>query len=328
MTQAVSSIAMPNATTYRATLESVVRFDNSARGRLRLTDRDRAQLLQRLTTNDIVGLTPGEGARSVLINSHARILDLLTVYALPEHLLVTCNPGQGGALMRFLQSRVFFQDKVGIEDLSSTTIQIDLYGPQVAALLAQATSVDPQEWPLHHIQAAAIGTAQVWLARTLPIGGAGFSVFAQRADAEEVQQAIAAAEPLDENTYDVLRIEQGYPAPRHELSTEYIPLETGLTDAVSFTKGCYVGQEIIARMESRNRLAKRLMGLRLDQIVAPGSGLHHEDKEVGTVTSAAHSPRYGSIGLAYIRAAAAVPGTRLRTADGNSAEVIELPLAQ
>lgn len=327
MNQAVSAIIMADATTYRAALDGVVRYDTSNRGRVRLTDRDRAELLQRLTTNDIVRLTPGQGARTALINSHARILDLLTVYALPEHLMVTTSPGRGGSLVRYLQGRIFFQDKVAVEDLSESTLQIDLYGPQAAALIRETTSVDPGDWPLHHIQAAGIDAAQVWIARTLPIGGDGFSVFAQRADAESVQQAFAAAQPLDDSTFDVLRIEQGYAAPQRELSTEYIPLETGLSDAVSFTKGCYVGQEIIARMDSRNRLAKRLMGLRFEQPVAAGTALRHEEKEVGTLTSAAHSPRYGAIGLAYIRTAQAEPGTRLQAADGIGVEVIELPFA-
>jgi aminomethyltransferase len=325
MTQTVSQVAAATPELYRAALDAVVRLDESARGRLRLTDVGRADLLHRLTTNDIVKLKPGEGARTALINHNARILDLLTVYALPEHLLVTNNPGQGGALTRFLQSKIFFNDKVAVEDLTDTTIQIQLYGPQSAALIRAVTSVDPADWPLHHIQVAAIGAAQVWVARTLPLGGDGFVILAQRDDAEAIEQALASAPQLDEATLDVLRIEQGYPMARRELSTEYIPLETGLSDAVSFTKGCYVGQEIIARMESRNRLAKRLMGLRLSQPVAPGGKLSYEGKEAGDLTSVAESPRFGLIGLAYVRTAAAAPGTRVEVGAGVSAEVVELP---
>jgi tRNA-modifying protein YgfZ len=324
MTQAVSSMSAADPISYRAALESVVRFDTSNYGRVRLRDRNRAELLQRLTTNDLVRLTPGQGARSVLINSHARILDLLTVYALPEHLLVVTSPGQGGTLTRYLQGRIFFQDKVVVEDLSADTIQLDLYGPQAAALIREATSVDPGDWSLHHIQAASIDSAQVWIARTLPIGGDGFSVFAQHSDAAIVERAFASAQPLAAATLDVLRIEQGYPAPRHELSTEYIPLETGLSDAVSFSKGCYVGQEIIARMDSRNRLAKRLMGLRLEQPVANGSVLLHEQKDAGLITSIAQSPRFGPIGLGYVRSAFAEPGTRLQV-DSVGVELVELP---
>jgi aminomethyltransferase len=192
------SIAQPEP--YQAALQAVVQFDDSARGRVRLTNRDRAELLQRLTTNDIVGLAPGMGARTVLVNHHARILDLLTVYVLPEHLLVTTNPGQGGAFTRFLQGKIFFNDQVAVENLTDATIQLQLYGPQSAALIQEVTSVDPQDWPVHHVQAAAIGDAQVWIARTLPIGGDGFVIVALRADAETVQQAFAAAQPIDSET--------------------------------------------------------------------------------------------------------------------------------
>lgn len=325
MTQTVPQVATANPELYHAALNGVVRLDDSTRGRVRLTGNDRASLLHRLTTNDINALKPGQGTRTVLINHNARILDLLTVYALPEHLLVTNNPGQGATLTRFLQSKIFFNDKVVAEDLSTETIQIQLYGPQSAALLQQATSVDPTDWPLHHVQVAAVGAAQVWLARTLPLGGDGFVILAQRDDAEIVQQSLAAAPVIDGETLDVLRIEQGYPVARRELSTEYIPLETGLTDAVSFTKGCYVGQEIIARMESRNRLAKRLMGLRLSQSLPPGGKLRYEGKEAGDLTSVAESPQLGPIGLAYVRTAAATPGTQIEVGDGVQAEVVELP---
>lgn len=325
MTQATAQITPADTTLYQTALNQVVRYDERARGRVRLTGQDRASLLQRLTTNDIVKLKPGEGARTVLINHNARILDVLTVYALPEHLLITTNPGSGPALSRFLQSKIFFNDKVAVQDLTSATIQINLYGPQAAKRIEQIVSVDASSWPVHHIQAASIGASQVWIARTLPIGGDGFAILAQHEDESVIQQSLADVPPLDAATFEVLRIEQGYGGHQHEYSTEYIPLETGLTDAVSFTKGCYVGQEIIARMESRNRLAKRLMGLRLAQPVAAGGKLQFNGKEAGDLTSTAISPRFGSIGLAYVRSVAAVPGTIVQVGDGIDAEVVELP---
>ena len=255
MTQSIPQIASANPDIYRAALEAVVRVDDTSSRRVRLTGPDRAALLQRLTTNDVVKLKPGEGARTVLVNHHARILDVLTVYALPEHLLIVTQPGSGGQLGRFLQGKIFFNDKVQVEDVSSGTAQLQLYGQEVAPLIAKLTSLDVQSWPAHHIQAATIGNAQVWIARTLPLGGAGFVVFAQNEDRDSVEAAFATVPLLDPATFEVLRVEHGYGAPRREHSTGYIPLETGLADAVSFSKGCYVGQEIIARMESRNRLA-------------------------------------------------------------------------
>ncbi len=328
MTQTVTPVPAIDTVLYQAALQQVVRVDEHARGRVRLVGEDRANLLQRLTTNDMVKLTPGDGSRTVLVNHHARILDVLTVYALPEHLLVTTNPGSGPAFSRFLQSKIFFNDKVTVQDLTAATMQVHLYGPEAAARVEQITSIDPRAWPLHHIQAASIAGIQVWLVRTLPIGGDGFAILGQREDEAIIQDALVSVPALDDATWELLRIEHGYGAHQREHSTEYIPLETGLTDAVSFTKGCYVGQEIIARMESRNRLAKRLMGLRLSQPVASGAKLLHKGKEAGDFTSSAVSPRFGAIGLAYVRTAAAVPGTILQVGDGIDAEVVELPFCE
>jgi aminomethyltransferase len=154
----------------------------------------------------------------------------------------------------------------------------------------------------------------------------------------------AGAVPLDASTLDVLRVERGYGTFGRELSQEYIPLETGLLDAVSFTKGCYVGQEIIARMESRGRLAKVLRGLRLTtddrrpttdddlpvvgrqwSVVVPAK-LEVDGKEAGDLTSVVVSPRFGPIGLAYVRSAYAAPGGSVGIAGANvRGEVIELP---
>jgi folate-binding protein YgfZ len=123
-------------------------------------------------------------------------------------------------------------------------------------------------------------------------------------------------------------VEAGHGAFGRELSEEYIPLETGLWDAISFNKGCYVGQEIIARMESRGRLAKQLCGLRLPEGLPDGLALPAKldaaGKEAGDLTSVVESPRHGLIGLAYVRSAHAEPGGRLAVG-GADAEVAELP---
>ncbi len=310
---------------YQAVQAGVACYDASANGRLRLTERDRAELLHRLSTNDIRRLNPGDGTRTVLVNHNARIIDLLTVYALPEHLLVTTSPGQGAAVLRLIRKNIFFGDRVAVEDLSAATVEYHLYGPQAAAFVAGISAVDPSDWPLHHIQGLTVSGVQAWLARTLPLGGQGFAIYARGDDAEAVRAALEPAVPLSEATGELLRVEQGYPAFGRELSLEYIPLETRLSDAISFTKGCYVGQEIIARMESRNRLAKQLMGLRLSRLVQAGGKLRREGKEAGDLTSVVDSPRFGPIALAYVRTAAAEPGTVVEVAEGVTGEVVELP---
>ncbi len=313
---------------YQAAYTDTVQDGNASLGRVWLRGSDRAALLQRLTTNDIVSLRPGNGARTVLTNTHARILDLITVYALPDALLLTTGVGQGATLARFLQNKIFFGDKVTVEDATHALAHIALYGPRAAAVAEQITGVNVRDWPLHHIEAAQVGGVAVWLVRMLPLAGDGVGIIVGRDDLPVVQTALAGVVPLDEATHDVLRVEAGYGAPKREWSTEYIPLEANLGDAISFTKGCYTGQEIIARMDSRNRLAKRLMGLRFEQDVEAGMALLVDGKDAGMVTSTAHSPRFGAIGLGYVRTAFATAGTRITLAPGSSTKVVELPFTQ
>ncbi|GAB4439966.1 MAG: glycine cleavage T C-terminal barrel domain-containing protein [Chloroflexi bacterium OHK40] len=334
MTETSVVVALPRAyaDAYAAALEGVALYDNRARGRVWMRDRDRAALLHRLSTNHIERLKPGEGAQTVLTTPIGRIIDLLAVYALDDALLLVTSPGRGPAIFNLLRKNIFFNDKVRPEDASSTLGQLTLYGPEAPAALG-ALGIPGAALPPWGIAEASWGGARILVARSEPIGGEGLSLIAPPEALTELGAALVAggARHLDEATYEVLRVEQGYGAYGRELSQEYIPLETGLWGAVSFHKGCYVGQEIIARMESRGRLAKQLRGLRLEaapalpaQPTAPLAKLDAGGKEAGDLTSVVDSPRYGLIALAYVRTAYAAPGTRLSAA-GVAAEVVELP---
>jgi aminomethyltransferase len=313
---------------YRAALEGVALIDSSAAGRLWLHDRDRAALLHRLSTNDIEGLAPGQGTRTVLTNHNGRIIDLLTVYVLRDEVLVVTSPQQRTAIPALLRKNIFFNDKLRIEEANESLGQLTLYGPHSETLLDELTPSNTTNLPLYGIVVDQVGDARAWIARTEPLGGAGFTLYMLAADMPLVWAALlqAGAQPMGQAAYDVLRIEAGYPAYAHELSLEYIPLETGLHDAISSTKGCYVGQEIIARMESRNRLAKQLRGLRLSGVAEAPARLVVAGKEAGDLTSVTQSPRFGPIGLAYVRTAHAEPGMQVAIADSEvSGEVVALP---
>lgn len=369
---------------YHAALRGAVLYDASAAGRLWMYDRDQAALLHRLSTNAIETLKPGQGTQTVLTNHNGRIIDLLTVHMLPAEaeqpprpnknaaasyaahpspLLLVTSPQQRDAVFSLLRKNIFFSDKVKLEQASATMGQINLYGPQSAALLAAVSGVEHAALPLHHIAPAAIGGVALWVAGLKPLGidggqrtvdddagsdppspvsGHAYALYLPVEGMAAVWAALraAGAVAMGQVAYDVLRVEAGYGAYARELSLEYIPLETGLWDAISFNKGCYVGQEIIARMESRNRLAKQLRGLRLDtggatdadapaQAFALPAKLEVDGKEAGDLTSVVHSPRFGLIGLAYVRSAHAAPGTRVgivgSTAHG---DVVALPFTQ
>jgi aminomethyltransferase len=317
---------------YDAALSGVVYWDESQAGRILMRGRDRAELLQRLSTNDIVRLRPGQGAQTVLTSPIGRIIDLLTVHALDDALLVVTSAGQGPAVFGHLRKNIFFNDQVTLEPAGRSHAQLALFGPQAEqALRASGGASELAGLAMHHHIELVIAGGQVRVARRAPIGGAGFTLYVPAQQLESVRAALeeAGALALTAVAYEILRVEQGIPAYGHELGLEYIPLETGLNEAICFTKGCYVGQEIIARMESRNRMAKQLRGLRLDAPAEAPGKLSVEGKEAGDLTSAVVSPRFGPIALAYVRSAHAAPGTQVGVAQSDvQAQVVDLPFSE
>jgi aminomethyltransferase len=314
---------------YRAALEGAVIVDEVAAGRMFLRGKDRAALLHRLSTNDIERLRPGHGTHTVLTTPIGRIIDLLTVHALEDELLLLTSPEQGPAVYRHIKSNIFFNDQVTLAPIGTSHAQFALYGPFAAEVLAELGAPALCDLALHHTLQARLADGTALVARRPGFGSHGFTLLAPVEVAPALRGALVAAGvvPLGAEAWEMLRVEEGFPAFGRELSQEYIPLETGLLDAVSFTKGCYVGQEIIARMESRGRLAKRLMGLRLNAPATPGK-LDLGGKEAGDLTSAVISPRFGPIALAYVRTAYAAPGSTVGLAGSDMlATVVDLPFA-
>lgn len=330
---------------YRAAIEGAALYDEAASGRFFMRGRDRATLLHRLSTNDITRLTTGQGARTVLTTPIGRIIDLLIVHALDDALLVVTSPDQGPPVFGHIRKNTFFNDQVTLEAAGRSYGQLALYGPAAPEILARRSGVGRDDLPPHHIEPIAIAGVEGLVTRREPIGGQGFTLYIPAEGIAAVRAALLddGATPLSDETYNILRVEQGYSAFGRELSQEYIPLETGLADAISFTKGCYVGQEIIARMESRHRLAKQLRGLKLGasnlENHMPASDGEHalqlpvklvvEGKDAGDLTSLVVSPRFGTIGLAYVRSAHAAAGAIVGIMGSDMrGEVTELPFGE
>ncbi len=315
---------------YQSVLDHAALMDASDAGRIWLRDRDQAALLQRLSTNDVEKLSPGQGQQTVLTNHNGRIIDLLTVHALPEQLLIVTSPQQRGVVFNLLHKNIFFNDNVKLEQATATLGHLLLYGPESSTQVQILTGVTVAELPLYSIVATQINGIDLYIARVRPLGGTGFALYLPAEDLPSVWTALVAAgmRPLGRTAYNQLRVEAGYPAYGRELSLEYIPLETGLQEAISFTKGCYIGQEIIARMESRRRIAKYLRGLRLTGLIDAPRKLELAGKEVGDLTSVVESPRFGPIGLAYVRRAHAEPGTKIEVVESDiTGEVVVLPFS-
>ncbi|MCB8927762.1 MAG: folate-binding protein YgfZ [Ardenticatenaceae bacterium] len=288
-------------TVYQAARETAVLTDRSDLGVLIFSGETRFDLLNRMSTQKILSMDKGEGTATILTTDIGRIIDRLRLYATNSTLYALTSENNGDNIARYLMRFVFFQDDFRIQDVSNDTVIFGVYGPQARQKVVEAGFPD-EELPLHHWRQVKFGEITAYLHRTDPIHGAGYFVMGEEKDREALWQRLLDASLVvaDADAFNYLRIEAGLPRYGRELTSDYIPLEANLWDDVSFSKGCYIGQEIIARMESRGRLAKKLVQLTADGLLEAGSNLQANGKNAGTVTSTAVGP-HGTIGLGYVK---------------------------
>lgn len=294
---------------YHAALDAVALMDRSHEARLSMTGRSARDLLHRISTNDLNGLPVNTGRPTILTNPHARILDRIEVFQQADQLLLLGEPGRAAPLRAYLQRNIFFGDDAQIQELNSQTHQFDLHGPQAQALLAQ---IAPDAAMLDVLQTSKVTIAQtpVEIFRRKPVSAQRWTLIVPTAAGAAIWGALvnAGARPAGSLIYNTLRVRAGLPSVGRELSDQFIPLEVGLWDEVSFSKGCYTGQEIIARMESRNRLAKTLVRLQLSEVVTAPADLYVEGRSVGQLTSSVTAPDGAVFALGVIKPDYAEPG--------------------
>jgi aminomethyltransferase len=290
---------------YEAAHKTAVIVDRSDLGMLTFTGETRLDLIHRMSTQAVNGLQPGEGTATILTTDIGRIIDRLILFTGSDTIYTLTGENNADNIARYLMRFVFFNDDFHIQDISAQTSIFAVYGPQAAHILGEQGGFPEVEIPMHHWREAEIAGVTAYLHRTDPINNYGFFIMCETAVAHTLQQFLEQTSlvPAGEEAFDLLRIEAGLPRFNHELTQDYIPLEAGLWDDVSFTKGCYIGQEIIARMESRGKLAKRLARLGSDGPVEQGAKITAADKNVGTITSAAQGPQ-GPLALGYVKTAA------------------------
>jgi folate-binding protein YgfZ len=286
--------------------------DEGDHARLWLGGDDRIAFLQRISTND-VRLVPGQGVVTVLTSPTARIQAVLTVLAMPTGLLLLAGPGQGPAIFNTLRTQIFFNDKVALEGRGGALAQFNLLGPRAVDLLAQvAGPVD--DLPLFGWRTVSSAGVDVTVQRHEGLGSDGFTLLAPSPAALAVKTALrrAGAVALDEDAYHVLRVEAGVPAPGFELTEQVNPLEAGLRRFCDDHKGCYTGQEIIARQITYDKVTTHLVGLLLGDMAAPEAKVIAEGRQVGWVSSAVHSVALDRpIALAFVRRPHHEPGNPL-----------------
>ena len=322
MAEAMALGAVGYVEEYEALTRGVGVVDRSDVGRLVVSGEDAVDLLERLSTNALTELAVGEGAATVLTTNKGRILDLLLVLRREADLLVLTGPGNQGRVSEWVDFYTFVED-VSVEDLTSTTAMLGVVGPGAAAVVEAVTGVAAAELALYESRAGTVGGVEALVVRGDPVGEPGYHVVVA-ADARQVAlDALLSVDAVQvgAEALDLVRIERGVPAFGHELSEDFNPLEAGLIDIISFTKGCYVGQEVVARLNTYDKVQKRLMRMRWSAGAGPGPGakLVLDGRQVGVVTSAAVSPDGGGVGLGYVRRAHASEGVVLPVEDGDFA---------
>ena len=299
-------------------------FDRRSRGRLELIGADRRSYLQGLLTNDIEALSAGRGCYAALLTAQGRMVSDMRVSELGDRILVDLPEATAEAVRQRLADFIFSED-VEVRDARADLAHLGVYGPKASAILESVlTSPGPdslQQLPLDANQQLRFGERPAVVVKSDDYGVEGFEIFIGVADIAKLADAIRAAGAKDvtADAVEVTRVETGRPEFGPDMDEHTIPLEAGIeTRAINFTKGCYVGQEVIIRVLHRGhgRVARRLVGLlgtAADGPLVRGMRIEAGDRSVGSITSAVGSPRLGRpIALGYVHRDSAEPGTELQ----------------
>jgi folate-binding protein YgfZ len=304
---------------HRILTEGCGLLDRSERGKLALTGSGAKEFLAGQTTNDIEALSPGSGCYAAFLTPKGKMLGDLRVLALGDELFLDTERVALQALFDMIR-----RFKIGFDvELHKRTIEcsmLSLIGPQATRIIGAKGLPDTEH---ANARAEIEGVASV-LVRT----DAGVDVICDAADRATVSEALlnAGAQPVSNEAAEIIRVEHGRPRYGIDLDDTVIPQEAGLNErAVSFTKGCYVGQETVARLHYKGKPNRHLRGLRLSAPAEPGAELRLGERSVGRLSSSVLSPRHGPIGQALVRREAE-PGATVSVGEhGVSAEVLELP---
>ena len=312
-------------TALRAARESAVLAHRSAPGILRVTGEDALDLINRLSTNEVEEMAAGSGLSTVLTTNKGRVVDLLTMFYLPDHWLVLTSSGNQQKVIDWIEEFTFGEE-IEVEDVTAEIVVLTIVGPRAPDIMHSLTQADFSALPIHHSVQTTISATEVLVSKADPALGEAFTLLAPIASAPALRAEILAAGEafgmgeMDSDSYEAFRIASGVPAYGPELGEEVNPLEAGLWEAVSFTKGCYVGQEVVARLNTYEKVKRYLAMLSLEDGTIPDAGtpLTVDGKDAGKLTSVSPvliSGRRPALG--YVRKAYANPEAALTVKSGD-----------
>ncbi len=299
---------------------------SAARGRIRVSGSEAVMFLNGLMTNDMKSLAANHWMPAVFPTVQGRLIGAVRVIRGSEpSFLIDTETASHEAVLKTI-SRFTMAGDFKVADVTEETGLLTIQGQLAGEVIEKVFETSAAEIPVNGV----LEVQQVTIIRATHTGENGFDILVDSSQKAELLQALedAGAQPTSDDTLEILRVEAGIARFGVDMDDTNVVPETNLDDAVSYTKGCYVGQEIIVRIKHRGHPAKKLTGLKFETDVQIESGAvinSTENQEIGCVTSAVISPRLGSIGLGYVRYEQLTEGTRVVVSDGIDATVTALP---
>ncbi|MBI3892599.1 MAG: aminomethyl transferase family protein, partial [Candidatus Wallbacteria bacterium] len=312
---------------YRAVRTDCGMADRCHRGKVSVEGPDAREFLHGFVTNDIKGLAEDAACYAAILNLKGKMVADARVLGVDGKLLLDLEPGLAGAVAQHLD-KYAIGVKVELKDVSEELGSIGLYGPEAPRVLGTFLGEEVGPLPETQVLDCAFDGEPLWIAGSDLAGEDGYDLIAARALMPALWGALLAAgtglRPVGTAALEILRVEAGVPRYGRDMDENTIPLEAGLDHAISYTKGCYLGQEVIARISHQGHVNRKLTGFVLDRGVrpAPGTKLLAADRETGWLTTVVDSPALGRpVALGLARREYLEPGTRL-TLDGGLGEAV------
>lgn len=307
---------------------------SSARGRIRVSGSEATMFLNGLITNDVKGLRENRWMPAAFPTVQGRLMGAVRVVrGNGPAFLIDTDVASHEAVLKTI-SRFTLAGDFKVSDVTAETALLSVQGKRAIEVVEKVFGQSFADLPRNGVAETGWQNASVTIFRATHTAEDGFDVVVDSAQAPQLRQLLAdaGAQPVSDDTLEVLRVEAGIARFGRDMDETSVVPETNLDDAVSYTKGCYVGQEIIVRIKHRGHVAKKLTGLKLetDQQIDPGTIIKSTDnQEIGKVTSAVGSPRLGStIALGYVRYEHLAAGTSVVVDDEIAATIVELPFVR
>jgi len=314
-------------------------LDLSARGRLLVKGSEAIAFLNGLITNDMKKLAENQWMPAVFPNVQGRLLASVRIIRTADDtagktaqptFIIDTEPASHDRVFQTIQKFTLAGD-FHVADLTGETVLLSVQGRAPAAKLANVLGASDVGIDVGSVTQIIWQNNPILVIRATHTAADGFDLLVRNSYAEQLWQAVlmAGARPVGYDAQEILRVEAGIPRYHQDMDDTTVVTETNLDEAVSYTKGCYVGQEIIARIKYRGHVAKKLRGLAFEKPAKVASGTSiksKDDKEIGQITSSVYSPHLGRrLALGYVKFDYIAAATEVKTSDGVPARVVDLP---